>query len=309
MGHNHHDHHHHHHGLDGTKLLISVVLNFSITVVQIIGGIISNSLSLLSDALHNLGDSMSLLIAYIANRIGHKKADYKNTFGYKRVEILAAFVNSAVLVGICIYLFVEAIERLLHPEAIQGGIMLIIATFGLAANLISVILLNKDKDKSINIKAAYLHLLGDTVSSFAVIAGGILMWKFRIYWLDSILTFALSLYIIKHAFVLLKDSVKILMQATPENIDLNAIKEHIEALDDIDNLHHVHIWKLDDEEIHFEAHLNLIRNISVKEMMAVRQDTEHILHEHFNIQHVTLQFGYNCCNGSHALIHEKIESH
>lgn len=184
----HHHEHHQHKEMSSAKLLWVTILNFSITVVQVIGGLISNSLSLLSDALHNLGDTSAIFIAFLAGKRSQKSADEKNTFGYKRVEILAALFNAVVLIVICVFLFFEAYKRFINPEPIKGAVMLIVATFGLLANVISVLVLQKDKNHNLNVKAAYLHLMGDTLSSVAVILGGIAIWLWNITWIDPLIT-------------------------------------------------------------------------------------------------------------------------
>ena len=194
--------HHHHHGADmkGHKLLWATALNFSITLVQIVGGLVSNSLSLLSDAVHNLGDSSAIFIAFLAGRHAEKCPDLRKTFGYKRSEILAALFNAVALIVICVFLFVEAYERFRNPEPIRGAVMLIVATFGLLANLIAVVMLHRDREHNLNIRAAYLHLLGDTLSSVAVILGGIAIWIWKLYWLDPLITVAVGVYIIWHTW-------------------------------------------------------------------------------------------------------------
>ena len=196
-----HSHHHSNVGISEKNLLAAVILNFTITAVEIVGGLLSNSLALLSDAIHNLGDGLAVLLAYIAHRISKRDSNTRKTFGYKRVEILAAFVNAVILVAICLFLIWEAVERFRNPAPIKGVIMFSVAGVGLLANLVAVILLRGDSKKNINIRAAYLHLLGDTLSSLVVIAGGILIWKFEIYWIDPLITVLISLYILKETAI------------------------------------------------------------------------------------------------------------
>ncbi len=306
-GHHHHGHHHHHHDVDNMsdhKLLWVTILNFSITLVQVVGGLISNSLSLLSDALHNLGDSSAIFIAFLAGKRSRKRADEQHTFGYKRVEILAALFNGIVLIAICLFLFVEAYERFTHPEPIKGLMMLIVASFGLLANLISVFILNKDKEHNLNVKAAYLHLMGDTLSSVAVILGGLAIWLWNIDWLDPLITVLVGIYIIYHTWDVIKQTVDILMQTVPKNINIKEIKHQVEQLKEVDNIHHLHIWKLNDKQTFFEAHVNLKNNVNMVEMMKIKQEIEHLLKHSFNINHITLQMGYDCCNGNDKLIAE-----
>lgn len=307
--HSHHEHHHHNHASDlhGRKLLLATLLNLSISIVEVVGGLLSNSLSLLSDAIHNLADTSALFIAFVARKISGKAPDEKKTFGYKRVEILAALFNGLVLIAICVFLFYEAYERFKDPQPIKGGLMLVVAVFGLAANFVSMLVLQKNKNENLNVKAAYLHLLGDTLSSVAVIVGGVLMIFWQVYWVDPLITVLVSIYIIYHTWDVLKETVDILMQTTPENIDLNKIKKAIEDLPDVKNIHHVHVWKLNDEQIHFESHVALSCNLNMEQMMECKSKIEHILQTDFGIGHTTLQieYGTGSCANHQELIHSK----
>lgn len=305
--HNSHGHSNHNHEKDlkGKKLLLVTLLNLSITIVQVIGGILSNSLSLLSDALHNLGDSSAIFIAFLAGKRSSKQPDKRKTYGYKRVEIIAAFFNGIVLIVLCLSLFIEAYERFIDPKPIKGLVMLIVASFGLLANLISVLVLQKSKDKNLNIKAAYMHLMGDTLSSVAVIVGGIAIWLFNLDWIDPIITVLVGIYIIWHTYSVVKESIDILMQAVPANINIDEIKYKVEELTEIDNIHHIHVWKLDDHQINLEAHINLTNNVKMLDMMQTKEKVENLLHNVFGIGHITLQMGYNCCNGDNMLIVSK----
>lgn len=294
-------HGHHHNELSGKKLAIATILNFSITVFQIIGGLISNSLSLLSDAVHNLGDGIAILVAYIANKISKKESDYKKTFGYKRVEILAALFNACTLIIISVVLFIEAYKRFLNPEPIKGWIMFSVATFGLIANIIAVLVLKKDSKKNINIKAAYIHLLGDTLSSVAVIGGGIAIIFFKIYWIDPLITVLVGIYIIWHTLSVLKKAVNILMQASPQEIDIAEIKKEIEKFELIDNIHHLHIWNLNDTNVHFECHVDLCNDIKISETNNLNKKISILLHDNFNIEHVTLQFEFKSCSNKELI--------
>jgi cobalt-zinc-cadmium efflux system protein len=277
------------------NLLAAVVLNFTITLAEVIGGILSNSLALLSDALHNLGDGLAVLLAYIAHRISKRESNTRKTFGYKRVEILAAFINSIILVAICIFLIYEAVERFRNPAPIKGVIMFSVAAVGLLANLIAMILLRSDSDKNINIRAAYLHLLGDTLSSVVVIAGGLLIWKFGIYWLDPLITVLISLYILKETYLLLRDSFDILMQSAPREINLEQVKAEVERIQGVRNIHHVHLWSLNDKQIHFEGHVDLEKNMTVSQASEMNKRISTLLHDKFDIEHTTLQMEYGCC--------------
>lgn len=298
-----HRHNHTHaENVRGKKLLWVTLLNFSISLVQVAGGIISNSLSLISDAIHNLGDTSAIFIAFLAGKHADKRPDARKTFGYKRTEILAALFNAVVLIAICFFLFVEAYERFRNPQTIKGGIMLSVAVFGLIANLISVLVLQKEKSYNLNIRAAYLHLLGDTLSSVAVIAGGIAILVWQIYWLDPLVTVAVGVYIIYHTWDVVRQTVDILMQATPRHIDIQEIKQSLEALPQVENIHHLHIWQMDDEHIHLEAHLNISQDLSLSKAQTVRHDVETLLKDKFGISHITLQIEYKGCKDNDDLI-------
>jgi cobalt-zinc-cadmium efflux system protein len=288
----------------GKNLLISILLNLTVSIAEVIGGLISNSLALISDALHNLGDTFALFIAYIAALISRKTLSPKKTFGYKRIEILAALFNAVILVVIIVFLFIESFKRLANPESIKGLIMLIVAVIGFSANLISVILLKKHSGKNINIRAAYLHLLGDTVSSVMVILSGILIYFFNLFWIDPLVTILLGLYLLKETYMILKEAVDILMQATPEGLDLLQVKTALEAIPEIDNIHHVHAWNLNDQDIHFECHIDLKSDIRVSETEMIKDNIHEILLNKFNINHVTIQYEYNCCEDKN-MIHTK----
>jgi cobalt-zinc-cadmium efflux system protein len=304
-GHSHgHGHHHSTSGISEKNLLAAVFLNFIITIVEIIGGILSNSLALLSDAIHNLGDGLAVLLAYIAHRVSKRESNQRKTFGYKRIEILAAFVNSIVLVAICIFLIWEAIERFQNPAPIKGMIMFSVASVGLVANLVAVALLKSDSKKNINIRAAYLHLLGDTLSSIVVILGGILIWQFEIYWIDPLITMLISLYIMRETYLLLKDTFNILMQSSPKELNLDEIKIEVENLEGVKNIHHVHAWSLNDQQVHFEGHIDLNEDMTVSKTDALKNKIRALLHHKFHIDHTTLEVEFGCCHDD-ELINER----
>ena len=296
------EHGHHHHDLSEKNLLWATVMNFIITIAEVIGGIASNSLALLSDAIHNLGDTVAILIAYIANRVSKISANEHKTFGYKRVEILAALFNAVALIVITVFLFREAWLRFNNPEPVKGIIMFVVAVIGLLANVVSVFLLRKDSDKNINIRAAYLHLLGDAISSVAVIIGSLLMIFFGVFWVDPLITVAVGLYILKEAYSVMRETVDILMQATPKSMNLPQIKEALELVEGIDNIHHVHIWKLSDDQVHFECHADVSTDLRITETEPILYKIGNLLENKFGISHVTIQFEHYCCEEKN-LIH------
>lgn len=292
-----HDHsHHHHHEVTGKNLSVSIFLNIGITVAQIIGGFLSGSLSLISDALHNFSDVLSLIFSYIAHKLSKKKATTAYTFGYKRAELLAAFINSASLIIVAVYLIYEAIMRFSNPVVIGSGIVIWLSLLGILFNGFSTLLLKKDAVHNINMKSAYLHLLTDTMASVAVLIGGFLMKYFHWFWIDSIITFAIAIYLIFMGFGLLKSTTKMLMLFTPENLDIAKITEKIHAVTGNNKLHHIHLWNLNDNQLHFEAHLECCENMSIADFNAIINTIEEVLHHEFNISHSTIQpeFGGKC---------------
>jgi len=288
-------HVHHHSEPNKKNLLISVFLNAAITIAEFVGGVLSNSLALISDAVHNLSDTLAIIISYIAMLAGKKESNVKKTFGYKRVEILAALFNAVVLVAISLYLFYEAYQRFLNPEPIGTKLMFIVATIGLAGNLISVLLLHKDSSHNLNVKAAYLHLLGDTLSSVGVIIGSVLIYFYNIIWIDPLLTVIIGLFIIRGTWGIIKETIEILMQASPGNIDIPKIKKHLDSHPEIKNVHHIHSWRLSDNIIHFQCHAELINNLTIEQADQVRIDLENILHKNFGIDHITIQIESDSC--------------
>ncbi len=293
--HSHHSHNHHKaEEISGARLLITMTLNFIITVVEIIGGIVSGSLSLISDALHNFSDGIAVIISYIAVKAKNKPNSPRHTFGFKRSEILAAFINSAVLLVISVYLFYESAVRFFFPVEIKGDLMTIVASVGLVANIAGTLLLKKGTEKNINIRSAYLHLLSDAVSSFAVILGGLSIYYFDIYWLDPLLTVLISAYILKESYEITKSAVHVLMEGTPENISVEEIKNEVEKIEKVIDIHHVHVWALGERDIHLEAHIN-IEDMLVSESDILREKIESVLRNKFNVTHFSIQFECGKC--------------
>ena len=286
------------------NLLAATLLNFLITLVEIAGGFLSGSLALLSDALHNLSDTFATFIAYLAVLIGKREANQKKTFGYKRMEILAALMNAVILIVVSVFLMREAWNRWQNPAPINSMIMMVVGMIGLLANLYAVLILRKDASKSINVKAAYVHLIADSLSSVVVIIGGGLIRIFKIDWIDPIITVAISLYIIRSGFHILKESVNILMQSAPDHLDLTRIKNRVEQTPEVLNIHHIHAWMLTDNEIHLEAHVEVKSDLKLSQVKEIQHKIEKYLRKDFGLTHITLQFEYNT-NHSPSLIHTK----
>ncbi len=284
-----HSHSHNHTDLKGRNLLISILLNILITASQVIGGLLSNSLALLSDALHNFSDVLSLILSYIANKLSRKKASTAKTFGYKRAEILAAFINASTLIVVAILLIIEAYKRFKTPEHINSDLVIWMSILGIVANGFSVLLIKSDADKNMNMRSAYLHLFTDMLASIAVLVGGLLMKYFEIYWVDAVLTLAIAIYLIYVGYKLLIDSSRVLMLFTPKHIPVDEVIKKINAFPEIKNIHHVHIWLLNEEELHLEAHIDFKEDIRLTEFNVILNKIEVLLLEEYEINHVNIQ--------------------
>lgn len=291
-----HSHHHHHIDRDTptVKLWISIVLNLIITLAQFIGGLISNSLALLSDAAHNLNDTLSLVIALIARKIGAKGADAHKTFGYKRAEIIGAFINLITLIIIAIVLIKEGIERFYEPVSINGSIMFWVAMVGLVANVLTAILLHGQRKDNLNMRSAYLHILSDAFSSVGVIVGAWIIVRFQWYWIDSALTVLIGIYILFHSYHMLRESIDILMESTPEGIELDQLSKELKNISLVQDVHHVHVWKINEMETLMECHVRIDEK-DIDAMEQIKKNIKSYLAQHYNIHHSTLEFEWLPC--------------
>ncbi|MBT8185132.1 MAG: cation diffusion facilitator family transporter [Eudoraea sp.] len=307
MGHSHshnHGHQHHHPDLKGRNLFISILLNIIITVAQAIGGLISGSLSLLSDALHNFSDVLSLIISYIATVLSKKEASSNKTFGYKRAEIIAAFVNSSTLIIVAIILIKESVERFMNPQEIGTELVIWLSLLGILANGLSVLLIKKDAGSNMNMKSAYLHLLTDMMASVAVLIGGILMKFYETYWIDPLLTVVIALYLIYMGYDLLRASTRVLMLFTPDTIEVQKIVDTIGKIEDVKNVHHVHIWQLNEDEVHLEAHIDFDKDISLSQFDVILEKIEEDVYHNFGINHVNIQPEYGKCDSKKIIVQD-----
>ena len=284
---------HHHHHVEGKNLALTIFLNVIITLLQIIGGIVSGSIALLSDALHNFSDVASLLISYVANRLARRAATDEKTYGMHRAEILAALVNASVLIGVAFFLIIEALGRLMEPEVIASIWVIVLAAGGILLNGVSAWLLHQDAQSNINIRSSYLHLLTDTMTSVSVLFGGLIMYFFEIYWIDAVLGILIGIYLIISASGILKESVRIFMQYAPPSIDLAEAQKAITAFDGVNGVHHLHLWQLDDHGIHFEGHIEFDEDIRLSSAAEINEAISAMLYERFGITHTTLQSEYN----------------
>lgn len=297
-----HSHSHDHGSLSGIKLLTAIILNVLITIFQVIGGLVSGSLALLTDALHNFSDVLALVISWTANILSRKKSTAEKTFGYRRAEIIAAMINSGTLVVIAVFLSIEAVKRFSTPREIESFWVIILAAMSIAFNGFSVLLIGRDAKQNMNMKAAYLHLFTDMLTSVAVLAGGIAIKYTAVTWIDPALSIGIALYLIYSSFSLLMDTLKVLMQFTPEGLSIEEIEKRICQREHIKNLHHVHIWQLDDHQIHFEAHIGFSKDLVLSDIQKIFGDVREVLRHDFGIAHTTLQPEYGECENIDLIV-------
>ena len=283
------EHHHHHHEVTGKNLFWTILLNAGISLAELIGGIIAGSMALISDAIHNFSDVISLIVSYIANRLSQKASNEKQTFGYKRSEIIAAFFNATTLIILAIFVLYEAAQRILHPEPVKSDLVIWLSLGSIAVNGLSVLLIKEDAKANMNMKSAYLHLLGDMMTSIAVLIGGIVMKYFHIYWIDPVFSILIAIYLIYMSWGIFKSSLKIMMQFTPDNIDINQIAKDIGQIEGVKNIHHIHIWQINEHDVMFEAHLDLDTDCRITGFEKIMLKVNGYLKEHYGIKHTILQ--------------------
>ena len=279
------------------KITFAIWLNVLITASQAVGGYFTGSLSILSDSLHNFSDVLALVICLLALWLAAKPQSLERTFGYKRAEIVAALVNILVLVIIGVLLIVEAFERIDNNQAIDSFWVIILALFSFVVNAFCGLILHSTKDHNLNIKAAYLHLVSDAMTSLAVAFGALVMYYTEAYWIDSFLTLLISFYLLFVAYQALKDILRVIMHFVPSGLDIKEIEKAVLETKDIKNLHHVHLWQLNDNEIHLEAHVSFKKDISLSSVGKRLSELKKLLNEKFKINHITLEPEVNeACN-------------
>ncbi|WP_137702690.1 cation diffusion facilitator family transporter [Marimonas lutisalis] len=283
-----HDHHHHHHAdLAGDRRVgLAVAVNILLTLAQIVAGVISGSLALIADAIHNLSDALSLVIAFYARRIGRRPADASMTFGYARAEVVAAMVNYTTLIVIALYLAAQGVERLLNPVAVEGWIVVVVAGIALVIDTITALLIFQLSKHSMNMRAAFLHNLADAMGSVAVIVAGtlILLYDWRL--IDPIVTLFIAGYILWHAGQGIRPVIRVLMLGAPEETDLPALIAAMEATPGVDSIHHVHLWYMDEHDAALEAHVVLSPGAAHE---IVRRDLKSLLQTRFALSHSVLE--------------------
>jgi cobalt-zinc-cadmium efflux system protein len=287
-----HEHNHNHATSEITGLnkafIIGIVLNLAYVLVQVITGLIINSLSLLSDAGHNFLDVASLTLAMIAFKLSKSKSTETYTYGYKKVSILISLFNALILlisIGVIGY---EAFFRFKNPEPIPGNIIAIIAAIGIIINGGSAFMFLKNKDKDINVKSAFLHLASDALVSLGLVVGGIIIYFTHLYWIDPLLSLIICVVIIVSTWSLFKSSIRLSLDGVPDNVDIPKIKEEILEINGVIDIHHMHVWAISTTQNAMTAHIVVSENIKNEELSILKHTIKHKL-EHLNIHHTTLE--------------------
>ncbi len=288
-----HDHHHHNvDAMDDRKLGWAIAINMLLTLAQIVGGVLSGSLALIADALHNFSDAASLWIAWIARKIGRKPADHFKTFGYKRAEVIATLINLITLVIVGLYLIYEAVWRAFEPQIIEGWTVVIVASIALVIDVVTAMLTYRMSKHSMNIRAAFLHNVSDALASLGVIIAGTLIILYDWYWSDTVLTLLIAAYVLYQAASMLPKTIHILMQGAPDNIAMDEVIQVMESIGGVKNVHHVHIWQMDEHNNALEAHVVID---DVNHMERIKACLKHILEAKFQLSHSTLEFEITPC--------------
>ncbi len=290
--HSHTQHHHHDHSVIltnvNTAFIIGITLNFLFVIIEIIAGLYIHSLSLLSDAGHNFADVVALALSLLAFRLLKVKSNEKYTYGYRKTSILVALFNGMVLlvsIGAIIY---ESIHRFIDPEPLPGFTISLVAGIGILINTITALLFLRDKDKDINIKSAYLHLMMDAVVSIGLVIGGIIINYTQWFWVDSVLSIVVAIVIFFSTWRLLKDSLRLSLDGVPSGIELDTIKAGIVKIKGVKDFHHIHVWAISTTENALTAHLVLSQQTNIVEEQELKKEIRHRL-QHMNIHHITLE--------------------
>jgi cobalt-zinc-cadmium efflux system protein len=288
-----HDHSHHHHGPVELKnvnsaFIIGISLNFLFVLIEVIAGIRIHSLSLLSDAGHNLADVGALALSLLAFRLLKVRSSDKYTYGYRKTSILVALFNAMVLLVSIGAITYEAVHRLFQPQPLPGGTIAIVAGIGIIINVASALMFLRDKAKDINIRSSYLHLMSDAFVSLGLVVGGIIIHYTQWYWLDPLLSIGIAITILISTWSLFRDSLKLSMDGVPDSIDLEEIKAEAKDMQGIMDMHHIHVWAISSTENAMTAHLVLEKGTSAADEIKLKHRLRHAL-EHKNIHHITLE--------------------
>ena len=287
-GHHHHTHHRTDRPTDSRRFGLTILLNIVITGAEAVGGVMSGSLALLSDAGHNLSDVIALILAWAGAKGARKAPTKKSTYGFKRLEVFTALINALSLVVIAGYIIVEAYHRYRDPRVIDVPLMLIIAVIGLAGNILSVWILHRIRNSNINNRAAFLHMFYDAVSSVAVIVGGVIIVFTNWYIVDLILSVIIAVMILWSGYGIIREAVAIFMEAVPAGIDIDKVKHTIANVPGVQDVHHLHIWSISSSRVALSCHVVLKECDRNRYAEIIREIHRHLAREH-NIDHATVQ--------------------
>ncbi|MBU2487375.1 MAG: cation diffusion facilitator family transporter [Alphaproteobacteria bacterium] len=285
-------HHHHHQHMDpgagDTRVAWAVAVNLALTLAQIIGGILSGSLAMIADAIHNLSDAFSLIIAFFARKIARRPADGSMTFGYGRAEVVAALINYTTLIVIGFYLVYEAVMRFIEPSGVDGWLVVIIAGVALAVDAITALLTYSLSKESVNIRAAFLHNVADALGSIAVIFAGTLIILYDWLWIDPAVTLMIAGYILWMSVSEIGNVIRILMLGAPPEPSAAQVIKTIEAIDGVQSVHHLHLWQMQEHEAALDAHL-VIDAGRWSDADAIKLAVKNALKQEFDLGHTTLE--------------------
>ncbi|QKK08618.1 MAG: cation transporter [Planctomycetota bacterium] len=283
--------HDHHHGSDlGTRRLAwAVAINLLLTAAQVVGGVLSGSLSLVADALHNFSDAAGLLLALVARRISKRPADEHRTFGYGRAEVVGGLINLTSIMVIAGYLLIEAITRMFDRPEVDGWMMVIVAGIALVVDAATAVLTYSMSKESVNIKAAFLHNIADALASVAVIITGTLIILFDWYWTDIVATIGISVYIVWMSWSPMKRCIRILMQSTPGELSLNAIASTIRAVEGVEDVGHLHVWPIDEHTVSLEVRVAIHDDSPFTATTGIVEHVRRSLASEHGIEHVTIE--------------------
>ncbi len=276
------------------KLLLILAFNVTLMILEAVGGIISGSLALLSDAGHMLTDSLAVFLSYLAIHWSRRPANHRKTFGYHRAEILVALANGVALSAIAGFIFYEAVLRFFHPQEIKTGVLLVIAAIGLAGNLFGLFILRGESHENLNMRSAFFHILADTLSSVGVIAGGVIIWFTGWYLVDSLIGVLIGGIVLRGAVDLVMESGEILLEATPRDIDTATLRREVEEIPGVEDLHDIHIWTIGSGMRALSAHV-LTADISTRESQEIACRIRAVLADRFQIAHTTLEMECESC--------------
>ncbi len=281
-----HDHEHEH---NGKNIGWAILINIGITVAEVIGGTLSGSLALLSDAGHNLSDVISLALSFLGEKLSGRKATRRHTFGFKRTEIFTALINSLSLVAIAVFIVVEALKRLSAPPQLSPGLMLAVATIGLLGNVFSMVILGKKREGSLNMKAAYLHLFYDALSSVAVIGSGLLIFLTGWVILDLAVSLLIAGMVLWSGLGMIKRTIHILMQGVPEHLEFDKILEDILHVPGVESVHGLHIWSINSSDAFLSCHACMEESDRKIGADGIIQAINGVLQQNHGIEHTVIQ--------------------